>query len=31
MALFMSYQSNRFQELQKMFEATRNEGLADRQ
>ena len=31
MALFMSYQRNRFQELQKMFEATRNEGLADRQ
>jgi hypothetical protein len=29
MALFMSYQSNRFQELQKMFDATRNEGLDD--
>ena len=30
MALFMSYQSKRFQELQKMFEATSVEGLAGR-
>jgi hypothetical protein len=28
MALFISYQGKRFQELQKMIEAAKNEGLA---
>ena len=29
MAFFISYQTKRFEGLQKMFEASRNEGLTD--